>query len=250
MLYEGNDFRSANFYDKENERRWSLRTFYKTSPLRHCIKSALIRCLGPINSSRFKNEPGVFAPSHSLYAVSWLPLAIPDGPDAKYYAFKVKRLLSHFKSQGSLVNTKGWQETFTILREIKKMCVEKNVRFIIMYAPDKPHTLLPLVKHKLPPEKLHAFMALKQKNLPPPGEIKDILLSRLQIQESVIEEFCQQESIKFVSLTEPLRQEILKGRQVYFTYDQHWTPIGHEIVADALYHYLEKNPQRKPVASQ
>ena len=70
-------------------------------------------------------------------------------------------------SSGSLVNTKGWQETFTILREIKKMCVEKNVRFMIMYAPDKPHTLLPLVKHKLPPEKLHAFMALKQKNLPP-----------------------------------------------------------------------------------
>jgi hypothetical protein len=43
-----------------------------------------------------------------------------------------------------------------------------------------------------------------------------------------------------VSATEPLRRAIAAGEQVYFTYDQHWTRLGHEVaarlVADELAH--------------
>lgn len=251
-LYEGNDFRASNFADKKNRRRRNLHTFYKTSPLRHSIKKALIRCLGPANSNRFKkigaanaDKTDPYTPSHPLYAVSWLPLAVPDGPDAKYYAFKIKRLLSHFESRDNFLHSPGCQATFTALRQIKKICNEKNIRLIITYIPDKPHTLLPLVKHKLSPEKLHAFMALKKKNLPPADELTEILPSRLHAQQSVIEEFCRQESIEFISLTQPLRQEILKGSQTYYTYDQHWTPIGHKIAANTLYRYLENTSREK-----
>jgi len=116
---------------------------------------------------------------------------------------------------------------------------ENDIRLIIMYAPDKPHTLLPLVSEKLSPEKLHAFIALKEDNPPPVEDLMETVLKFLSIQESVIEEFCRRESIEFISLTEPLRQKIREGRQTYFTYDQHWTPIGQETAAETLHLYIE-----------
>jgi hypothetical protein len=52
--------------------------------------------------------------------------------------------------------------------------------------------------------------------------------------EEVMRQFCRQEAIEFISLTEILRQQMLAGRQAYFTYDQHWSPEGHRIVAEYL----------------
>ena len=245
MLYEGNDFRAANFSAEQSDDGSSLRNLFKTSPLRQSIMRALIRCLGPINSNRQENSDAgqnkvrPFTPSHPLYAVSWLPLAIPDGDNAKYYAFKVKRLLAHLESREEFINSDGCKATFDVLREIKKICDEKNIRLIILYAPDKPHTLLPLVSRKISPEQLRAFMSLKEDNLPPAGELMETVIRHLSIQESVIEEFCRQESIEFVTLTEPLRQKILEGQQAYFTYDQHWTPIGQQVAAETLHRYME-----------
>jgi len=251
MLYEGNDFRAANFSPEKSDRNWSLRNLLKTSPLRQSIMSAFIRYLGPINCNRQEkfdagsNKINSFFPSYPLYAVSWLPLAIPDGPEAKYYAFKVKRLLAHFISKDDFLNSGGVKATFNILGEVKKMCDENNIRMIIMYAPDKPHIILPLVSDKVSPEKLRAFMALKEDNLPPNDELMETVLKYLSIQETVFEEFCRRESIEFAILTEPLCQKILEGRQAYFTYDQHWTPIGQEVAANTLYLYIKNNQKEK-----
>lgn len=251
MLYEGNDFRAANFSEENIEGHRSLEDIFRTSPLRRAIMGALVRYLGPINISWQKdlesggssNKADSFAPSHPLYAVSWLPLAIPDGPQARYYAFKVKRLLAHCVSREDFINSGGWQATFEFLGEIKKVCDENGIRLIIIYAPDKPHTLLPLVSDRLSPDKLRAFMALREENLPPAEELMETVLEHLPIQESVVEEFCRQESIEFVSLTEPLRQKTLEGGQTYFTYDQHWTPVGHEVAAETLRLYMESPGQ-------
>ncbi|MHC4527166.1 MAG: SGNH/GDSL hydrolase family protein [Planctomycetota bacterium] len=247
MLYEGNDFRSSNFSAKKMDRGVSLESIYKSSPLRGALKTSLIRLFGPVGSSRFaKMTGGDFTPSHPLFAVSWLPLAVPNGPDAKYYAFKIKRLLSHFQTRESFLDSVGCKGAFDALGKIKDICDENNIRFVIAYCPDKPHVLLPLVKDRLSPQKLRAFMALKEDDLPSVEELTDVLMPRLEFKESAVEEFCRAQSIEFVSLTEPLRQEILKGRQVYYTYDQHWTPTGHEIAAETLCDYLQRNRQERP----
>lgn len=245
MLYEGNDFRNANFdRGKKTERSFDLKTLLCNSPLRHRTRQALIRYLGPINSNRFKNKAAngntnqLYTPSHPLYAVSWLPVGIPDSPDAKYYAFKIKRLLTHFVSEDTFLNSIGCRQTFEHLSEIKRICDENNIRFVVVYAPDKPHTLLPLIEDDVSVHQLHAFMALKEKNLPPVEELMGILRNRLHVQESSVGTFCCDEGIEFVSPTEPLRKSIAKGFQAYYTYDQHWTPIGHEIAADTLYKHM------------
>ncbi|HUW20658.1 MAG TPA: SGNH/GDSL hydrolase family protein [Sedimentisphaerales bacterium] len=248
MIYEGNDFRGSNFVPDKHKNGRTLENLFRTSPLRQAIKSALIRSLGPVNAGRFSKQAAPnpqYTPSDPLYAVSWLPLPVPDGSGAKYYAFKLKRLLSHFVTKDELLESGGCQALLAKLRKIHNMCSENNVRLILVYAPDKPHVLLPLVRDVLPAEKLRAFMALKEKRLPAAKELMDILVPRLQIHESVTEEFCRAESIEFVSLTEPLREEILKGSQVYYTHDQHWTPIGQKIAAQTLSTYVKSKPTEK-----
>ena len=97
---------------------------------------------------------------------------------------------------------------------------------------------MPLFEQKLSAQKVRSFLALKKKNLPSPQKTKSILYKNLNAEEDVIREFCNKEEIEFVSLTKRLRSAIQNGRQAYYTYDQHWTPIGHQVVAEVLYDYL------------
>jgi len=237
MLYEGNDFRDSNYRNKD---RFSekLELYFKESPIRNALKQALIRSFGSAPRGQETNAKAPDAAQDTMNAVSWLPIALPQGPNAKYYTFKIKRLLEHFVTKQEFLSSKGTTKTFAALREIKNLCARKAIRLIIVYAPDKPHTLLPLIGQAVPPEQLRAFMALKQRRLPPAEELMDTLLARLDVQEFAVRDFCKAESIEFVSLTKPLRQAIASGIQAYFTYDQHWTPPGHEIVAENLGLYI------------
>ena len=59
----------------------------------------------------------------------------------------------------------------------------------------------------------------------------------LEVFESVVDQWCDSQSIPFFSATAALRAAAGGGRQVYFTYDNHWTPLGHEVVAQALHQF-------------
>ncbi len=251
MVYEGNDFRDSNF-QREDTFGYYLSNYFRSSPIRRAFMELLVRQLGstdsdiPENLVASKNNHTSDDKANTdptlMNALSWLPVAVPDGPDAKYYAFTVKSLLAHFESRDTFLRLKGCQQTFANLRQIKEMCYAKNICLVIVYAPNKPHVLLPLIQHKVPPKSLRAFMALKESNLPATDKLMDTVLDRLDVKESVVKEFCRQESIEFVSLTEPLRQGIAQGQQLYFTYDDHWTPIGHEVAANTISHYIDEHP--------
>ena len=249
LLYEGNDFRDDNFRRKDTLSD-ELADCFKESPIRNALKKLLIRCFGsttanhpPAKTKADPNAAGENPPPNptvqSKGTLSWLPVALPDGPDAKYYTFKIKRLLEHFVTKKAFLSSKGSKKTFAALRQIEEICSEKNIRLIIAYAPDKPHVLLPLTTEIVSPEQLRAFMALKAKKLPPADKLLDTLLPRLNVHESAVQDFCRTESIEFASLTQPLRRAVANGSQVYFTYDQHWTPPGHKIVADTLCQYMQ-----------
>jgi hypothetical protein len=245
LLFEGNDFRDENFKEK-NSISDQLEEHFKTSPLRNTLKTLLIRCFAskapkpPVRSADDPRNAATWVETtgKTLAAISWLPVSVPEGPNGKYYTFTVKRLLEHFVTNRQFIGEKGVKKTFAALKEIKKICAEKDVRLIIAYAPDKPHVLLPLITRTVSPEQLRAFMALKGKKLPPADKLLDVLLPRLDVQESAVRDFCSTESIEFISLAEPLRRTIAEGAQAYFTYDEHWTPLGHQIVAETISQYL------------
>jgi len=250
-IYEGNDFRSTNFRAskvemREQEReRVNIGSLIDSSPLRIALKKGLINLFGSVNSKRFsKDAEKTDSPSHPMYAVSWMPVGIPQTSDAKYYTFKIKRLLAHFDTRENIQKSSGCQGAVQYLREINRICKEQNIRLIIMYIPDKPHVIMPLLKERLSAIQVHAFMSLKAENLPKPDELMETLYSRLDVHESIIEELCKEDSIEFVSVTKLLQREILKGSQAYYTYDQHWTPVGQLVAAETLTNYLHEHPQK------
>lgn len=239
MLYEGNDFRDSNFRRQKLEapKKVSLSDrVFKASPLRHLIKDSLVRMLGPVGRNRYRNDPAVHDPSHVMYPVAWLPIQIPA--DSGYgYAFDVKRLEQHYITEDAFKETVACTESLRLLDEARQVCDAHGITLIVIYAPDTPHVLIEDLINRVEPNQLHAFMATRLKRLPPPEELGTILRQGAQVRERTIKQFCNDNGIPFLSLTEPLRQKTQEGIRTYYAYDQHWTPEGHDVVAE----YLSEN---------
>jgi len=97
---------------------------------------------------------------------------------------------------------------------------------------------MPLVRDRVSPEALRAFAAFAEDELPDAAEFHERFFARIDVQESTLREFCASEGIDFVSTTGPLRDAMARGEQVYFTYDPHWTSLGHAIAARTIGEHL------------
>jgi len=246
MVYEGNDFRDSNYRNRDRLARRAGK-YFRRSPLRRAAKAAVIRTFGgrTVDPPDADDADAAVAEIREDRAragaddpVSWLPAPVGPEDSPRYYAFQIKDLLSHFVTAERFEQSAGCVKTLEKLGEIKQLCDDHGARPIIVYAPSKCRTLMPLLMDRLTDAQLHAFMSLKADDLPAPGQLKEVLAGRLDVMESAVQHFCEVQSIEFVSLVEPLRAAIAQGRQAYFTYDQHWTPVGHEIVAGVLAEYV------------
>jgi hypothetical protein len=235
LLYEGNDFRDGNYPASgltAPPPTLGRKIFYG-SPLRQKLKTLMIRTMAPIGRGRFDGDGGLADPSHPMYAVSWLPLVVP-ATGGYPYAIELKRVLELYRSREVLAASRGVLKTQEIVEQIEQLCRKNNIRLIVAYAPDRAHVALPAMGDRLDADRLRAFLALKQHDLPAGDQLVPEVLSRLDNLESVMEDFCRGKGIEFVSLTAPLREAMLAGKRAYFTYDQHWSPEGHAIVAERL----------------
>ncbi|UCC30397.1 MAG: hypothetical protein JSU86_19625 [Phycisphaerales bacterium] len=232
MLYEGNDFRSAKSDRKRKSPSVSkrLKRYLKQSPIVSTADDFLIRTFGPINCA---------GPVKGIEILDWLPLAIPAGPEAKYYAFAPKQLRDLYQSKEDFSRDRHWLNPRRLLADMDKLCRQAGRRLIVVYAPTKTHVTLPIVTDRLPAESVRAFTAISyKKDLPEPTTFLASLLQRIDAKESVVGDWCQRESIPFIRLAKALRNAATDGTQVYYTYDQHWTPQGHEVVAEAIHEFL------------
>jgi hypothetical protein len=171
-----------------------------------------------------------------LDTLSWMPLQVPAGPNGKYYHFTPNRLLDLYRSEDAFTASGGWKTAAYAISAMQQLCRQAGIRLILAYAPSKIHVVLPLVKDRLPPDKVMAFAALKSdRRLPDAERFMATLIRRIEVQETVLSEFCRSKAIPFVSTTKALREKVGRGEQLYFTYDSHWTPPGHRVVADEIY---------------
>ncbi len=233
MIYEGNDFRGSGSVQDRVEKKTSwgkkLEFYFKSSPVIVSSKMLMINYLSSINAQG--QVPGA-------EILSWLPLSFPPGDQAKHYAFAPKRLLSLYQTKEQFRETSGWKSVATALEKMKKLCLEKNIRLLIVYAPNVAHVALPLLRDKLPAEKVRSFLMIRSRTELPPGKkLLEELLLQIDSAETVLAEFCQDEEIEFISTTKTLRQKMAEGVQVYYSYDQHWTAEGHNVVAEQIYQY-------------
>jgi len=238
MLYEGNDFRSAKRDDERHSPGWSqaAKVYVKQSPVISALDDALVKAFGPINSR---------GKAPSLEVLDWLPLAIPPGEGANAYAFAPKQLTDMYRSEDEFALDPRWLNTRRILEDMHAACRQIDCRLIVVLAPTKAHVTMPLMVGRLPADKVRTFTAIDyKKDLPEPNVFLPTLMQRAGARETVVAKWCQRESIPFLGLTAALREAASAGRQVYYTYDQHWTPTGHTVVAQAVLTFLldQKRP--------
>lgn len=259
MFYEGNDFSDSNAERRDRLGR-RIELYVRSSPIRKHLEALMIRHLGTpggIAASKHKDSeqpsaaelsqplpsPAPSAGTQTPLALSWLPVRMPDGPEGPYYTLKVQGLAERLVPPEQFLRSRGWKFASEKLLAIKALCDKQGIRLILTYAPGRARTLVPLLTGRVTPEQLHAFLALEIRRLPPPSELMQVISARLDTQEDAIEALCRENSIEFVSLIDPLRAAIAEGRQAYFTYDRHWTPVGHEIAAGVIAEYLRANPE-------
>lgn len=236
MLYEGNDFRSAKSDLKVVEPSFSkrLQTHFKQSPLLNAMDRLIIETFAPLNCRG--SVPGI-------EKMAWMPLAVPVGSHANHYAFAPKQLHDLYLTREEFAVDRHWLAPRKLLQQMHEQCRQAGCEFILVYAPTKAHVTLPLVWPGLPPGGVRDFTAISFKGELPAGPVfLANLLARIEAKETVVRDWCRREGIRFVSMTEALRAAAADGVQVYFTYDQHWTPEGHAVVADAIANVLAETP--------
>lgn len=247
MIYEGNDFRGSGGLvtrvQKEATFKQRRRAYFKNFAMRQRIKGFLIE---HFSFHTFDPANDGVARSNLLQRVdnpgplSWMPLGVPNDENANFYAFQTKTLIKHFEDRDSFASSRGLKTALLSLERIKGICHENNARLIVLFAPDKPHVTMPLVKADLDPEAVRAFLALKKKHLPDPKETKATLFANMGVKETAIQGYCRENGIEFVSMTDDLQAAVVQGKQAYYTYDQHWSPMGHQVVARTLYDHLDR----------
>ncbi len=230
MIYEGNDLRGF---------RAAKRSWLKDSRLRARLKNLLIERLGPVNAG---------APFARAEIVDWLPLAVRADGGVAHYAFTPRNVGDLARTREEFENHRGWHQLRASIEAVHELARRHGVRLILAYAPSKVKVLLPLVADRLPADKVLAFALLHASKMPASklavndGEaFLEQVRRDIQVPEAAVRKLCTQRGIEFVSLTEDLRRATAQGRQTYYTYDQHWSPIGHEVVADSLYEYLRRS---------
>jgi hypothetical protein len=233
-VYEGNDFKEHRDPPaalagsplggptlRERLAAWRSLAF-EESPLRARLKGWLIGSFGPVNRD---------APVAPHPGLRWMPVAIEARGSRAYYAFEPRELLRLAVRRERFERSAGWTQNAAVLGELAVWAKARDADLLLVYVPAKPRVVLPLVRERVTPEELHAFLAFADRDLPPAERLAAELYADLDAVESVFMDFCRSEALHCLSLTEPLRRATAEGRQVYFSYDPHWTRLGHELVA-------------------
>lgn len=226
MIYEGNDFKVVRSGPSASDKGFWENAW--DSPIRARLKRTLTNALGGINAD---------APVPYTEALSWIPAEVPTGSSI-FYAIVPKRLTRLDQDPEKFAASRKWRDTSRVFGQLIDVCRKHGIQLVFAYAPTKPHVIMPLIRDSVSAGALHAFASYKQDNLPPPEKFKARLYERLNTQEHTVRSFCQNKGINFVSPTTALRQAMSKGEQVYYTYDQHWTTLGHAVVADVIHAHL------------
>ena len=235
LLYEGNDFRARRrepeWWSRINGR---IKAYLKESPVLNAVDTFMIQAAGRLN------DDGKVVGAEIL---DWLPLTIPIGESARRYAFAPKQLRDLYETPDDFASGERWGVAAEHLLAMHGLCERIGARMAVVYAPTKAHVTLRIAGTRLPADKVRAFTKISYKKaLPDPPEFMRSLLDRLDARERIVGDWCREAGLRFLSLTPALVNATGDGVQTYYTYDQHWTPDGHEVVTRRLAAWLHENP--------
>jgi hypothetical protein len=218
LVYEGNDWKPLARPRAEVPADGS-----RFSALRARSERALIQVLAPIGAQRAP-------PPHP--GLDWLPPVVAGHA----YAFEPKHLMRLDWDPAAFRAAPEWTTNEAVLAELAEIARARGVRLVIVYAPVKPHVILPLLGDTVSDAELRAFAGFRGRGgaSSKGGSFRQHMLARLDVQEHVLRDWCAAWEIPFVSTTAVLRDAVGRGVPAYFSYDPHWTEAGHAVVAEML----------------
>lgn len=246
MLYEGNDFKKLTpLVTMGEEKSSALKPHKNTKSL--TAKLAGLAESSPVTKGlhRFSAEVLETARSNAPvpgYAetVGFMPIKVSTGDRPHYYGFEPRRLTYLYEEKEVFRQSKSWQGVADIMQRLVEMGEQEGFSVLFLYAPSTPHVVMPLVKESIPAKQLHDFAAFEEDHLPDPETFKKNVFDWMDNEQNVFLEHCATHDMNCLALTEALQQATTKGEQVYYSYDQHWTPAGNRVVAETVATYLAR----------
>jgi len=128
-------------------------------------------------------------------------------------------LLAHTLKSDTMDRIEQWRSIFDSIGRIKTFCDERGIRFLMTVYP---------WGHQINDREW-----VPGRNLFVP---KESVISDKSIR--VIEELSMKNGVAFLNLFPAFRARQLEG-PLYYNYDMHWRPKGHEVMAEALENYIQ-----------
>jgi hypothetical protein len=244
MIYEGNDFKrispvidaatkqgssaKKDRSGKKNKKSLSeqIALWTEASPVTVGLNRFSTEVLEPIG----KDNP---VPGYQE-TVGWMPLKYRD----HYYGFEPKRLTYLYETMDGFMTSKSWQAVKKIMENMVSLGEQEGFDVVFLYAPSTPHVVMPLMRDEIPADQLRNFAAYQEDKLPDAETFKQNVFDYMNNEENIFLEQCEGSQWHCLSLTPALQAATANGQQVYYSYDQHWTPDGNRVVADAINNYL------------
>jgi len=238
MIYEGNDLKVHSADEKEEAGLWErmydgFTDGVKDSPVVSALRDFVDDRCGALFTDRAVD---------GWDALAWMPLRIEGPAGTHHVAFEPKRLERLYYSREEFAEYTGWKRARAVFTDLRNACDESGISLVFVYAPSAPHVHLPLLRSELPAGGLRQFLGYEIDELPDPLVFKEELFRRLDTCEEGFVEFADSIGVDVIRPTKALRAAASTGRQIYYTYDQHWTRDGHEVVAGVVRAYLDERP--------
>lgn len=242
-LYEGNDFRrneplrhSVEDYDVAE----MIGNYFKFAPIRVRYERLLRKAFGPIRAD---------APVRDRGALGWLPFEWRASGHSSWYFERPKAIAQLFTDPDEFAADPGWLTARDAVDAVISAAARKGARVIVAYAPTKVRVLFPLVVDDLDADAVIRYLQLGGRlpaaldDVRDPNQLKTVMERMDGGMERVVAGYYRDRGIPFVSLTGALVDATREGVQTYFSYDQHWTPDGHRVVANELLKALGHQPR-------
>jgi len=100
-----------------------------------------------------------------------------------------------------------------MLARIVQLSRENGIRPVFLYAPSAPHVLLPLVRDAIPAQQLRTFTSYRKKHLPDADAFKREVFANLDSEQQVVLDFCREQGVDCLALTNALRAATAAGTQ-------------------------------------
>ncbi len=136
-------------------------------------------------------------------------------------------------SRQQLEVSRGWELTRRAYREMHRLVRAQGAELIVLFIPSKSQVYLPQLLASFEATELRAALGYCLGSPEPQPELDTLMRNRLALND-LMREFCAEEGIRFLDLTEDLESRVRAGQNVYFPDDSHWNAAGHETAAAAL----------------